>query len=79
MYERLRVLRKQEGVSAKELAELLDLKTKASYYKKESGAIKFSIEEARKIASYFNKSIEEIFFERKVSKKATARTGVING
>lgn len=78
MYELLRELRKQEGVSAKELAALLDLKTKASYYKKESGAIKFSIEEARKIASYFNKSIEEIFFEREVSKKATMGARVAN-
>lgn len=79
MYDVLRKLRKQERVSAKELAKLLDLKTKASYYKKESGAIKFSVEEARKIACHFDKSIEEIFFGNKVSKKATKRAGITNG
>jgi DNA-binding XRE family transcriptional regulator len=65
MYDALRKLRKQEDVSAKELAELLELKTKASYYKKENGTVKFSIEEARKIANYFGRNMEEIFLINK--------------
>ena len=79
MYDALRALRRQEGISAMELAELLQLKTKASYYKKESGAVKFSVEEARKIAKYFGMKIEEIFFDEEVSKKATSNKGMTNG
>ena len=79
MYKALRELRKNKGISAVTLAELLELKTKAAYYKKESGIVKFSVEEARKIAEYFGMQIEEIFFEEEVAKKATIKTGEKNG
>ncbi|BES63672.1 hypothetical protein SANA_01110 [Gottschalkiaceae bacterium SANA] len=62
MYVGLRKLRKNKQVPVRVLAGLLGLKTEASYYKKESGLIKFSVEEARKIAEYFEMSIEDIFF-----------------
>jgi len=67
MYVGLRRLRKNKQVPVLVLAKLLNLKTEAAYYKKESGIIKFSVEEARRIADYFGMSIEDIFFEESLS------------
>jgi DNA-binding XRE family transcriptional regulator len=67
MYHRLRELRNEKGISAKEMADLLGLKTEAAYYKKESGAIKFSLREAMLISKKLQKSIEEIFLADEVS------------
>lgn len=67
MYETLREYRKKKNISAVHMAKLLGLKTAAAYFKKENGTIKFSLEEARKISSYFNKSIEDVFFDNEVS------------
>lgn len=54
-------------VSAKEMAELLGLKTEVAYYKKESGVIRISIEEAKLIANKLGMPIEDIFFDNEVS------------
>ena len=62
MHLKLREIRNREGISAKEMANLLGVKTEAAYYKKESGLIKFSLEEAKLIANKFDMLIEEIFF-----------------
>ena len=67
MYVGLRRLRKNKQVPVPVLAKLLGLKTEASYYKKESGLIKFSVEEAKKVADLFEMSIEEIFFKDSLS------------
>lgn len=67
MYEKLRAIRNMACVSAKEMAELLGLKTEAAYYKKESGVIRISIEEAKLIANKLGMSIEDIFFDNEVS------------
>jgi DNA-binding XRE family transcriptional regulator len=67
MYVGLRRIRKKKQVPVLVLARLLDLKTEAAYYKKESGIIKFSVEEARKIAGFFEMSIEDIFFGETLS------------
>lgn len=67
MYEILREMRKEKNISAIEMSKLLGLKTAAAYFKKENGSIKFSLDEARKIARYFNRPIEDIFFEIEVS------------
>lgn len=67
MYVGLRGIRKKREVPVRVLAKLLNLKTEAAYYKKESGIIKFSVEEARRIADYFGMSIEDIFFEESLS------------
>lgn len=67
MYDNLRTIRKNLNVSAEEMAELLGLKTKGAYYKKENGDSKISIEEAKIIAVKLGKSIEEIFFTNMVS------------
>lgn len=70
-YDQLRKIRNNIDISAKEMANLLGLKTEAAYYKKESGTIKFSLVEARIISDKFKMSIEEIFFNDMVSNKDT--------
>ena len=72
MYEKLRSIRNKQGVSAKEMATLLGLKTEAAYYKKESGHIKFSLPEAKKISEKLCMPIEDIFFDKKVSAMETS-------
>lgn len=69
MFENLRAIRNKNGVSAEIIAKLLGLETKAAYYKKETGDVKFTLPEAKKIADYFNMPIEEIFFNSEVSQK----------
>lgn len=70
MYIKLRELRLKHNISGIEMAKLLDI-TKASYSKKELGSVKFSLNEAKLISDKFNVSIEDIFFENKVSKIET--------
>lgn len=67
MYTNLKEIRVKKNVTAEQMAKLLGLKTKAAYYKKEAGKVKFSIDEAKAISEYFNVSIEKIFFEQIVS------------
>nr|WP_207716408.1 XRE family transcriptional regulator [Clostridium beijerinckii] len=51
------------------MKDLLGLKTKAAYYKKESGSVKFTLHEAKKISDFFKLSIEQIFFDSHVPNK----------
>ena len=63
MYERLRKIRIERGFSnPKGICELLELSTNSAYYKKETGDIKFSLEEAVKLAKFFKMPIEKLFF-----------------
>ena len=71
MFVKLRELRNRKDVSAKEMAETLNLKTEAAYYKKESGLIRFSLDEARIVSEKLGIPIEELFFDSEVSKKET--------
>ena len=68
--ERLRNLREESNLNQEFMAKFLNISS-ANYCKKESGSIKFSLQEAKKIADFFNKTIEEIFFADKVSKNDT--------
>ncbi|MBV4425935.1 helix-turn-helix transcriptional regulator [Clostridium tyrobutyricum] len=70
MYKKLRELRIKHNISGVEMAKFLNI-TKASYSKKELGSVKFSLNEAKLISDKFNRSIEDIFFENKVSKIET--------
>ncbi|MEG1152307.1 MAG: helix-turn-helix transcriptional regulator [Oscillospiraceae bacterium] len=60
MFETLRNIRTQKGISADSMADILNLETRAAYYKKEAGSVKFTLVEAKIIADFFNKPIEEI-------------------
>ena len=53
------------------MATLIGLETRTAYYKKESGIVKFSLEEAWTISNFFELSIEEIFFSNQDSKTET--------
>lgn len=71
MFEKLKKLRVERNISAEDMSKILGLETKAAYYKKESGNVKFSLMEAKKISDFFNIPIEEIFFSNEVSSKDT--------
>jgi DNA-binding XRE family transcriptional regulator len=67
MYEKLRKIRNDLGISVSELRQLLGLQTDAAYYKKEKGLVKFSLEEALIISQRFEMGVEDIFLENEVS------------
>lgn len=62
MYVRLRQIRKRKGYSAKKMATALGLQTEAAYYKKETGLIRFSLEEARIVSELLDEPMETLFF-----------------
>lgn len=68
MFERLRALRTERNVPAKTLAGVIGLETEAAYYKKETGAVKITLIEGKKIADYFGLPIEAVFFDEELSK-----------
>lgn len=74
MYLKLREIRNAKGITAREMADLLGLKTEAAYYKKESGLIRFSLEEARLVANRLGLPISDIFFDKNVSESETKST-----
>lgn len=61
MENTLRSMRKNKGSTLQEMANLLGLKTASAYYKKETGAVPLSLEEARILSDYFQKPLEKIF------------------
>lgn len=58
----VRELRKAANVKQECMAELIGV-SRASYSKKESGQVKYTLEEAKRIADFFGKSIENVFFD----------------
>ena len=73
MFERLRELRKEKGMTCEDMARLLGLDTKAAYSKKELGGTKFSLDDAKKVSRALGRSIDDIFFTNEVSLKDTKR------
>lgn len=67
MFEKLRKIRQEKNIKAKEISEKLGLKTEGAYYKKEAGTVPFTLEEGKIISDIFNMPIEEIFFENELS------------
>jgi len=67
MFERLRKLRREKNVKAKEIADKMGLKTEGAYYKKETGTVPFTLEEGKIVADILNMPIEEIFFTNELS------------
>jgi Predicted transcriptional regulators len=66
----LRELREENNLKQRLLAKLIGVSL-SSYNKKENGEVRFSLKEAKIIAEYFEKPIEDIFFEESVSKNDT--------
>ena len=67
MNKTLQNLRQKNGLTHKNMAELLNLKTASAYCKKELGHVPFSLQEAKIISDFYGKTIEEIFFADKLS------------
>jgi DNA-binding XRE family transcriptional regulator len=64
--EKVRQERIGRGLSAEVMASVIETSV-ANYYKKEAGDIKFDLVEARTIARYFGKAIEDLFFEDEIA------------
>ncbi len=66
MYEKLAEIRKKKNYTLEDLASVIG-KSPANYYKKETGKVPFTLEEAGKIADFFKLKPNYIFFNSKVS------------
>ena len=64
---KLREMREENGIKQEDMAEFLNI-SPSSYSKKECGMIRFSLSEARELAEYFGRSIEDIFSAYEVSR-----------
>ena len=71
MFERLRQLRRDHGLTCEDMAKILGLETKAAYSKKECGRTKFTLAEAKKVSDVLCMRIEDIFFADEVSSNDT--------
>lgn len=57
---KIRNLRIQAGEKQEQLAELLGI-SKPNYSKKESGSVRFSLDEAMRLSKHYQKPVEELF------------------
>ncbi|HJA81817.1 MAG TPA: helix-turn-helix domain-containing protein [Candidatus Mediterraneibacter intestinipullorum] len=69
----IKAFRESLGLRQEDFAKIIGT-SKVNYSKKENGSIRFSLAEAHKIAIYFNKPIEAIFYDYEVSKNETIKT-----
>lgn len=67
MFENLRRLRTEAGITCEQMAEYMGLETKSAYSKKELGQTRFTLAEARKVSEILGKSIEDIFYADEAS------------
>jgi len=67
VYYELKALRAKNNINQKKMASVLNI-TVSTYNRKENGLRSFLIEEAREIANFFNKGIDEIFLQTKLPK-----------
>ena len=72
MFDKLREARKIQNLTCQQISNLLGLKTRSAYQKKEQGRVPFRLEEAKKIADFLGTKVEDIFFndETKATEKA---------
>lgn len=67
MFDKLKQIRTERNITVEQMMGVLSLETKAAYYKKESGSVKFSLDDAKKVSDYIGLPIEDIFFDDEVS------------
>ncbi len=67
MYNKLKKIREEKGLTQKDMALKLGLKSKNAYSMKERGERKISLNEAKVISLILGDSIDEIFFGNKVN------------
>lgn len=58
---KVKLIREEHSQTQGDIAAVIET-SPVNYSKKEAGSVKFSLIEAKKIADYFNVSIEELFF-----------------
>ncbi len=66
MYEKLKELREKKGYSIEDMAKVIN-KSPCNYFKKESGDVKFSVNEALQISAFLKSKVEKIFFKDELS------------
>ena len=66
MYTKLKELREKKGYTMEDLAKVIG-KSVPNYYKKESGDVKFSVNEALIISNFLKTKVEKIFFKEELS------------
>lgn len=59
--DKVKKLRLSRNLPQERIADWLNMST-ATYSKKENGRLKWSLEEAKKLAEYFDMTIEALFF-----------------
>lgn len=67
MYRKLKEFREKKQCTMNDLAKVIG-KSKANYCKKENGDVKFSVNEALKLANYLNCKVEDIFSNEELEK-----------
>lgn len=67
----IKKFRESLGMTQEEFADIIHV-SKVNYSKKENGKVKFSLNEAFIISKHFNKPIESIFENNKVSISETS-------
>lgn len=66
MYEKLKEKREGKGYKIEDLAKVIN-KSPCTYFKKENGDVKFSVNEAIEISRFLKCKVESIFFENELS------------
>ena len=59
---KIKAVREEKHLTQEDIAHIIGTST-VNYSKKEAGSVRFSLEEARKLAAFFELSIEELFFD----------------
>lgn len=70
MYEGLKELREKKGYTIEDMAQIIN-KSPCNYFKKESGQVKFSVNEALLISNFLKEKVEKIFFNNELSENET--------
>ena len=72
---KLKEIREKHGLMQEDVASVLGI-SPANYSKKESGKVKVSLDEAKKLSMLFGETIDVIFFSDEVSKNETESEAV---
>lgn len=73
MYNKLKKIREEKGLTQEDMALKLGLKSKNAYSMKERGERKISLNEAKVISLILGNTIDEIFFGKNVNVTVTKR------
>ena len=61
MYENLRRIRKERGMTCEQMGKVIGIQ-KSTYSKKEHGKVPFTLTDAEKISNFFKIPVQQIFF-----------------